>query len=183
MEVEFPQMLMPFMVATVLFGSSLLVHGTAMQLTVRVVVKLIRSSPSELGLWKGIAVMAIGMAITTAAHLIQIALWAMAFFLCGLVSTVKTAFYLSAQSYTALGYGDVPLSEPWRLLGPLEAINGLLFFGLSTAVLFAIMSQLIAQRLRAETGYQAAAVGKPAPVSVAGDASSEPFGNPTRTNL
>ena len=44
------------------------------------------------------------------------------------------------------------LSERWRLLSPLEATNGLLFFGLSTAVLFAIMSQLIASRLRSETG-------------------------------
>ena len=108
-------------------------------------------------------------AITAAAHLTQIALWAAAFLLCGQVSTLETAFYLSAQSYTALGYGDVLLSERWRLLGPLEAINGLLFFGLSTAVLFAIMSQLIAHRLRTETGYQSEVAGNPAPLSVAGD--------------
>ena len=53
-----------------------------------------------------------------------------------------------------------PLSVGSRLLSPLEAINGLLFFGLSTAVLFAIMSELIAHRLRTETGYQAEAAGK-----------------------
>ena len=46
------------------------------------------------------------------------------------------------------------------MLGPLEAINGLLFFGLSTAVLFAIMSELIAHRLRTETGYKAEAACK-----------------------
>jgi hypothetical protein len=73
--------------------------------------------------------------------------------LCGQASTVETAFYVSAQSYTALGYGDVPLPVGSRLLGHLEAINGLLFFGLSMAVLFAIMNQLIAHRLRTETGY------------------------------
>ncbi len=74
------------------------------------------------------------------------------------------------QSYTALGYGEVLLSERWRLLGPLEADNGLLFFGLSTAVLFAIMSQLIAKHLQTETGYQSEAAGNQAPRSVAGDA-------------
>jgi hypothetical protein len=83
---------------------------------------------------------------------------------------LETAFYLSAQSFTALGYGDVLLSERWRLLGPLEAINGLLFFGLSTAVLFAIMSHLIAKHLQTETGYQSEAAGNQAPRSVAGDA-------------
>jgi Ion channel len=170
MEVEFPQMLMPFMVAAVLFFSSLLVYGTAIHLIVRVVVRLIRSGSRELGFWKSTAVMANVAAITAAAHLTQIALWAAAFLLCGQVSTLETAFYLSAQSYTSLGYGDVLLSERWRLLGPLEAINGLLFFGLSTAVLFAIMSQFITQRLRTETGYQGEVAGIQAPPSVAGDA-------------
>jgi hypothetical protein len=167
--VEFPPMLMPFMVATVLLFGSLLVYGAAMHMIVRVVVRLIRSGSRELGFWKSTAVMAIVTSITAAAHLAQIALWAVAFLLCGQVSTFETAFYLSAQNCTALGYGDVLLSERWRLLGPLEAINGLLFFGLSTAVLFAIMSQLIAKHLQAETGYLGEAAGNQAPRSVAGD--------------
>jgi hypothetical protein len=170
MEVESPRMLMPFIIATVLLFGSLLVYGTAIHLIVRVMVGLIRSGPGELGFWKDTAVMAIVTAIAAAAHLTQIALWAVAFLLCGQVSTLETAFYLSAQNYTALGYGDVLLSGRWRLLGPLEAINGLLFFGLSTAVLFAIMSQLIAHRLRTETGYQGRTAGNQAPLSIAGDA-------------
>ena len=157
-------MLMPFMVATVLLFGSLLVYGTAIHLIVRVVVGLIRSGSSALGFWKSTAVMAIVMAITAAAHLAQIAVWAVAFLLCGQVSTLETAFYLSAQNCTALGYGDVLLSERWRLLGPLEAINGLLFFGLSTAMLFAIMSELIAHRLRSETGYQSEVARNPSPL-------------------
>ena len=59
----------------------------------------------------------------------------------------ETAFYSSAQNYTALGYGDVVLTGPGRLLGPLEAINGLLLFGLSTAALFAVLSRLVAGQL------------------------------------
>ena len=109
MEVEFPQMLMPFMVATVLLFGSLLVYGTAIHLIVRVVVGLIRSGSSDLGFWKSTAVMAIVTAITAAAHLTQIALWAVAFLLCGQVSTFEAAFYFSAQNFTALGYGDVLL--------------------------------------------------------------------------
>jgi len=95
-----------------------------------------------------------------------------AFLLCGQVSTLATAFYLSAQNCTALGYGDVLLSDRWRLLRPLEAINGLLFFGLPTAVLFEIMSQFIAKDLQTETGYQSEAAGNQAPRSVAGDVRS-----------
>ncbi len=163
-------MLIPFMVAAVLFFSSLLVYGTAMHLIVRVVVGLIRSGSRDLGFWKSIAVMADVAAIMAAAHLTQIGLWAAAFLLCGQASTWETAYYLSAQSYTSLGYGDVLLSERWRLLGPLEAINGLVFFGLSTAVLFAIMGELIAHRLRSETWYQSEVARNPSPLSAFGDA-------------
>ncbi len=165
-------MLMPFLVAAVLFFGSLLVYGTAMHLIVRVVVGLIRSGPEDLGFWRSIAVMANVAAITAAAHLTQIGLWAAAFLLCGQASTWEAAYYLSAQSYTSLGYGDVPLSERWRLLGPLEAINGLVFFGLSTAVLFAIMGELIAQRLRLETGYEGAASRGPSLLPASDDARS-----------
>ena len=165
-------MILPLMIATVLLFSSLLAYGTAMHLIVRVMVREIRRGPSELGFWKSTALMAIVTAITAAAHLAQIALWAVAFLLCGQVSTFETAFYLSAQNCTALGYGDVLLSERWRILGPLEATNGLLFFGLSTAVLFAIMSRLIARRLRIEIRYRGEAAGDPASVSVVRDARS-----------
>ncbi len=173
MELEFLQVILPLLVATVLLFGSLLVYGTAMHLIVRVVVRLIRSGSGDLGFWKSTAVMAVVTAIMAAAHLIQIALWAVAFLLCGQVSTWEAALYLSAQSYTALGYGDVPLSERSRLLSPLEAVNGLLFFGLSTAVLFAIMSQLIAHRLRIETGYQNEEARNQVPLTPAGNGSSK----------
>jgi hypothetical protein len=160
-------MILPLVVATVLLLGGLLAYAAAMHLIVRVMVRLIRSGSSDPGFWKSTAVMTTVMVITAAAHLIQIALWAVAFLVCGQVSTFETAFCLSAQNFTAFGYGAVMLSERWRLLSPLEATNGLLFFGMSTAVLFAIMSQLIASRLRSETGCQSEATRKWAPPSVA----------------
>jgi hypothetical protein len=93
--------------------------------------------------------------VTTAVHLLQIALWAVALFLLEEFPTFENAFYCSAGNYTSLGSGSSGLSERWRLLGPLETINGLLVFGLSTAVMFAVMSRLVSNRLhlqRAETG-------------------------------
>ena len=130
-------MLLDLMAGTALLLASLLSYGMAMALILHVLVRLIRSGYAGLGFWKSVAVMVIVTLITAAAHLIQIALWAVALLLCGQISDFDTAFYLSAENYTALGYGDIILQGQWRLLGPLEAINGLLFFGLSTvAVLF-----------------------------------------------
>jgi hypothetical protein len=162
-------MVLPLLAGAAVFLASLLSYAIAMSLIVRVVARLIQKGYTGPGFWKNLAVTALVMLITAAAHLTQIALWAAAFLLCGEISGFEKAFYFSAQNCTALGYGDVLLSDRWRLLGPLEAINGLLFFGLSTALLFAIISRLIANHLRAEIGYRNLAVVDQEPLAAAGD--------------
>jgi hypothetical protein len=162
-------MLWPLTVATALLFASVLSYGVAMTLIVRVAVRMVRGGSSSPGITKSTALMSIVTLITAIAHLTQIALWAVAFLLCGQFSDFETAFYYSAQNYTALGYGDVLPSEQWRLLGPLEAINGLLAFGLSTAVLFAILNRLIANHFRTEIGNGSEGAVNEEPLSAAGD--------------
>jgi ion channel len=140
-------MIPPLLVATSVLLGSMLIFGSATHLIVRLVVRLIGCGCTRLGYWKSVAIMTLVAFITAAAHLGPIALWAVALRMCGEATTFEKAFYLSAENYTALGYGDILLSERWRLLGPLEAINGLLLFGLSTAGMFAVMSRLIAVHL------------------------------------
>jgi voltage-gated potassium channel len=55
----------------------------------------------------------------------------------------ELAFYFSASSYSTLGYGDLILPSEWRLLGPLEAIIGVLMCGISVSVLFALVIRLL----------------------------------------
>jgi hypothetical protein len=145
-------MILSLLVGTGLLLGSLLCYAMATDLIVRLVVRLIRRGYTDLGFWKNVAVMMIVTLITAAAHLTHIALWAVAFLMVGEISTFEEAFYFSAQNYTSLGYGDIGMSERWRLLGPLEAINGLLIFGLSTAVMFAVLSHLVANHLRRQIG-------------------------------
>ena len=158
-------MFMPLLVGTGVLLGSLLVYGMAANLIVHLVVYLIRRGYTGLGFWKSVAVMMIVTLITAAAHLGPITLWAVALLMCGEIATFEKAFYFSAENYTALGYGDILLSERWRLLGPLEAINGLLLFGLSTAVMFAVMSRLVANRLHFQVRELGEAGGFQQPVS------------------
>ena len=81
-----------------------------------------------------------------AAHLVEIALWAAVFLMCGEFTQFGTAYYHSAVNYTTLGYGDVVMTPAWRLLGPLEAADGMLMFGVSTAIIFALIQRLIRDR-------------------------------------
>jgi hypothetical protein len=93
-----------------------------------------------------LAIVALVISFAFVAHLIEIALWAVLLVLCGEFQEFGTAYYHSAVNYTTLGYGDVLLSPSWRLLGPLEATNGALMFGVSTAMVFAVIQRLVLAR-------------------------------------
>jgi len=65
---------------------------------------------------------------------------------CGEFHEFATAYYHSAGNYTTLGSGGLILSPKWRLLGPLEAANGILMFGVSTAMIFTLILRLTQAR-------------------------------------
>ena len=86
--------------------------------------------------------------LALAAHFIEIASWAVVFTLCGeFPHHFATAFYHSAVNYISLGYGDVVMTASWKLLGPMETADGMLLFGVSTAMIFTISLRLIHARL------------------------------------
>jgi hypothetical protein len=76
-------------------------------------------------------------------HCVQILIWAVAYRLLTPVQpidTLESAVYFSAVTFTTLGYGDITLSsEQWRLLTGIEALNGVLLLGWSTALLYAVV--------------------------------------------
>ncbi len=80
-------------------------------------------------------------------HLVEMGMWALVFEFCGEFSDFATAFYHSAVNFTTLGYGDVVMSARWKLLGPLEAADGMLMFGVTTALIFAVIQRLVQTRL------------------------------------
>jgi hypothetical protein len=82
------------------------------------------------------------MLIMLAGNLLQITLWAGLFFVCGEFEEFASAFYHSVVNFSTLGYGDLVMSKGRRLLGALEAANGVLMFGLTTSFLFLIVSEL-----------------------------------------
>ena len=87
------------------------------------------------------------MLLALAGHFVEIALWALSFVLCGEFSNFATALYYSADTYTTLGDSTIVLSARWRLLGPLEAADGMLMFGITTALIFAVIQRLVEAKL------------------------------------
>jgi voltage-gated potassium channel Kch len=80
-------------------------------------------------------------------YFVQIAIWAALFMLIGEFEVFASALYHSAVNFATLGYGDIVMSERWRLLGPLEAANGILMFGISTAVMTAAVMNVVKQNI------------------------------------
>jgi hypothetical protein len=74
-------------------------------------------------------------------HIIEVAVWAIAFALLSVLPDFETSLYFSLTSYTTVGYGDVFLSREWRLLGPIEAVVGVLMLGLSTSFFVATLQR------------------------------------------
>jgi hypothetical protein len=83
------------------------------------------------------------MSFAFVAHVVEVAVWALLFMICGEFQTFSAAYYHSAVNYSTLGCGDVIMSSSWELLGPLEAADGSQMFGVSTAMIFAVILRLI----------------------------------------
>ena len=87
------------------------------------------------------------MLLTLAGHFVEMALWALSFVLCGEFSNFAAALYYSGATYTTVGDSTIVISARWRLLGPLEAADGMLMFGVSTAAIFAVIQRLVQVKL------------------------------------
>lgn len=77
--------------------------------------------------------------IVLVGNLLQITLWGALFLWLGEFSTLQEAVYHSGVNFATLGYGDIVMSAQWKMLGPLEAVNGALMIGLSGASMLAVL--------------------------------------------
>jgi hypothetical protein len=82
-------------------------------------------------------------------NLAQVAIWALVFQWLGEFERFADAFYHSAVNFATLGYGDIVMSAEYRLLGAIEAINGVLMIGISTAALMATFQDAIKRTIEA----------------------------------
>ncbi len=85
--------------------------------------------------WPPFVVIGAVMFMLLIGNLIQVAIWGWLFMLIGEFDAYEVAFYHSMVNFASLGYGDIVMSEQYRLLGALEALNGVMMVGISAATL------------------------------------------------
>ena len=135
--------LLPVAASSITALCTILIHSVALGASVNLVRHERKLGRVGSGLWADLGIFVLTISFAFAAHLIEITLWAALFLICGEFKSFALALYHSAGNYTTLGSGDLIMTSSWRLLGPLEAANGALMFGVSTAMIFAVAQRLM----------------------------------------
>jgi hypothetical protein len=117
---------------------TIIVHTLFPGMIVRVANRMAMRGRDGIWLWDVTFVIS-ATVFLLAGHLIEIALWGLVFVWCGEISSYVAALYFSAVTYTTIGDDAIVLSARWKLLAPIESAVGMLMFGLSTAMIFALI--------------------------------------------
>jgi hypothetical protein len=93
------------------------------------------------------AVMIPTVSVLMITHALEVIVWSFAYSILGAAAAGADLVYFAFVNYTTLGYGDVLPVERWRLVGPITAMNGVLLFGWSTAVIFEVLRRTLTRTL------------------------------------
>jgi hypothetical protein len=86
--------------------------------------------------------MSVAVLLATILHAFEAAVWAAAYVLLRALPDFRAAMLYSVSALTTYGHASALLADRWKMLGALEALNGMLLFGLSTAFLFAMIQEI-----------------------------------------
>ena len=141
-----------FLVGAAISVCNIVIHALVMTAMVRVTRRRVRIHPagpitgarktsrqSQRLIYISVATISVLMA----AHVCEVIVWSLAYAIVGAAPASADPVYFAFVNYTTLGYGDVTPVERWRLLGPMTAMNGVLMFGWSTAVIFEVLRRVV----------------------------------------
>jgi hypothetical protein len=126
---------LPLIVATVL------VHGFGLvEIREHLIGPLTKSLSSRSSRAAFAVVIAAAVLLVTVLHAFEGAAWALAYVALGASPDPRTAMLYSLSAMTSYGHADIYLDRHWQMMGALEALNGMMLFGLTTAFLFSVLS-------------------------------------------
>ena len=138
-------MLRQFLVGGAVSLVNIAIHALAMATVVRISQLATARATSRSSLFL-IAIMIPTVSVLMAVHAIEVLVWSLAYSILDAAPAGTDLVYFAFVNYTTLGYGDVTPVERWQLLGPATAMNGVLLFGWSTAVIFEVLRRAMAAR-------------------------------------
>jgi hypothetical protein len=132
-------MLRQLLVGAAVSLGNIAIHALVMTAVVNVALAVSSRKASAHPLLLLMSVMIATVSVLMAAHVCEVAVWALAYRTFEVIPENAGFMYFAFVNYSTLGYGDITPVKDWQLLGPLTAMNGILLFGWSTAVMFEVL--------------------------------------------
>lgn len=136
--------IMKLIFGAVMIGLTVVIHAVVCDCTLRIVDKKGEEGARRLGQLRTILTLITAVFFIGSAIMADIWLWSFVFAYLDPqnVKNTEDSLYFATVTFTTVGYGDIVLSEKWRILAGTCAINGMIIFGWSTAFIFEIMAKL-----------------------------------------
>ena len=135
-------MLIQFFLGGLLIILTVIIHATSLSVILSTIEKIAPLCTRLKRRFYAVFLMVLTVLMVFFVHIIEIWLWAGFYLLIDALPDFETALYFSTTSFTTVGYGDIVLSDKWRLLSSFQAANGFMLFGWSTAFIYEVMSKL-----------------------------------------
>jgi len=135
-------MLIQLLVGSAVSALNIVVHAMVTIAAIRIARAAARRSTSSPPLYLAGVMIATSL-VLMAAHTTEVFVWSVAYAIVNAAPDDANLVYFAFVNYTTLGYGDVTPLAKWRLLGPMTAMNGVLMFGWSTALIFEVLIKAI----------------------------------------
>jgi hypothetical protein len=133
-------MLRQLLMGSIVSLVNIAIHATAMTSVVNTARHVLTWERRRPRMWLAF-IMVATVGVLLVVHIAEVITWSLTYMIFGVAPPETDFFYFAFVNYTTLGYGDIVPVERWRLLGPLTAMNGVLLFGWSTAVIFEVLRQ------------------------------------------
>lgn len=127
--------------------ANITIHALVMTMVMRVAQGASMKEISHRSLFL-VAVMIPTVSVLMITHTLEVIVWSLVYSIVDAAPANANLVYFAFVNYTTLGYGDVIPVEGWRLLGPITAMNGVLLFGWSTAVIFEVLRKALGLQTR-----------------------------------
>jgi hypothetical protein len=141
-------MLLIILIACALVAVTVAVHAGGLAALLRALLRLHAQPPTRF--WPTSWLLIRVTWVLIAIHVTEIAVWALFYLWAGCLPDAESAFYFSGVTYATVGYGDLVLPQPWRMLGPVEGLTGILMCGLSTGFFFAFLSRIYGAKFKGD---------------------------------
>lgn len=138
-------MLQLSLIGSVLIAITVVIHAVGTTAWVGRLSRKIAQGGTPLDSRHGILVLVNTALVVFALHAVEIAIWAAAYLVlvpASELANFEEAVYFSFVTFTTLGYGDITLSDGYRMLSGIEALNGIILVGWTTAMIFSVVQYI-----------------------------------------